>query len=132
MKIHIVRWLTLLSYAMLAAVVVVWVTRLQQHQQAARNGRARRGQQAGFPVPGRRIVGSVADQQHHVGMAQHEARPVGIAVPLETAVIDRTDLTVRRARRSLWQDIRGIVLPLDDRFQPLLCGLHRDDVNGRS
>lgn len=35
MKRHIVRWLTLLSYTLLAAVVVVWVTRLQQHQQLA-------------------------------------------------------------------------------------------------
>jgi uncharacterized membrane protein len=35
MKTHVARWLTLVSYALLAAVVVVWVTRLQQHQQLA-------------------------------------------------------------------------------------------------
>jgi len=29
--------------------------------------------------------------------------------------IDRTDWTVRPARRSPWQELRGIMLPLDDR-----------------
>ena len=35
MKIHIARWLTLISYAALATVVVVWVMQLDQHKQLA-------------------------------------------------------------------------------------------------
>ncbi len=33
MKIHIARWLTLISFAALAAVVVIWVMQLDQHRQ---------------------------------------------------------------------------------------------------
>lgn len=35
MKIHIARWLTLTSFAALAAVVVIWVMQLDQHKQLA-------------------------------------------------------------------------------------------------
>ena len=35
MKIHITRWLTLISYAALAVVVVTWVMQLNQHRQLA-------------------------------------------------------------------------------------------------
>jgi hypothetical protein len=51
--------------------------------------------------------------------AEIEAQPIRIALPLQASVIDRTDRAVRRVRPLLWQDLRGIVLPLDDRYQEI-------------
>jgi len=65
------------------------------------------------------FVELVALGQPSPARPQTEVWAIGNAAPRAAAVINRTDLTVRRARPFLWQELRGIVLPLDDRYSTI-------------